>query len=409
EGYLTAIGTGESPIQIGDPGNRWPGIETRENGSVHMENGTVRSGDYNFQLSGAPSYLKNVTTIGGSHGVQILSGGNMFTGCTILDPTIGFYLFSVVNGMEMIDCHIENCEYGMFIYNSMNINITTTTLVNITDIGIVATLSNNLHMDSCIINDCGSYAVTLDSESSNILVENSRLNGSRSGGRISSDNTTIRGCDIDLGEGFGGWTGFDIYGTPENLLVEDCVVNNCEWGISYTTNKWSDVTVRGTSFGPDVKSVMILGSLTKNGADEEINITFEHCDLNSNTSIVMGLKENSNVQMINSTWNQELDEPFNLSGGEVNISWFVDFKATDGNGDLTPFNIHAEAVNGDELIDIDVNSGYIEDVLFSIGHLNDTQEREILYDLTITSLINPNVMIKEYATSPYPETIMRLV
>ncbi len=410
EGTLNAIGTEGSSILFGKPGSSWDKIWSSSDGSIHMENCSVRSGNCNIQLSGAPSYLKNVTAIGGVQGFKINSEGNQMIDCTALDSTnYGFLVTNILNGLNLTDPHAEGCKYSVYMLHCHYVNITGATIFDSTTYSVYGASARYTHMDDCRIENGGSYAVLLTGGCHGSLVENSRLNGTLGGIYIGSNDMTVRNCDITFSEDDEAYWGIILGQTIQNLLIEDCLVNNCEWGISYMTNKWSDATIRGTTFGPNVRSVMIPESLTIRGeADEEINVTFEHCDLNSNTSIVMGLKESSNVEMINSTWNQELDEPFNLSGGEVNISWFMDFKATDGNGDLTPFNVLAEAVNGDELIDIDVNSGYIEDVEIPLWHINDTEEREVLYDLTITSLVDPNVKLSESGAGPYGDTLLWL-
>ncbi|MCK5774271.1 MAG: right-handed parallel beta-helix repeat-containing protein, partial [Thermoplasmata archaeon] len=407
EGNLTAIGTEGSPIVFGDLGSSWNQIWAIGDGSIHMENCSVLKGEYNLKLDGGPSYLKNVTTVGGILGIQVSAEATMVSECTVFDAiSYGILATNLDSGLEIVECYIENCGSGVHVSNSMYVNISRTTIVDMVNYGISVSSSQYTHVDSCTIEDGGNFALSFNVDSAYGLVENSRLNGSRSGAYIQSDHLTIRKCDIDLGEGFGGWAGLYVLGIVEGLLVEDSVVNNCRYGMLYGTDPWSDATFKGTSFGPNVEEVLISGSSSRDISEEEINVTFEHCALNGNITIVHGLYQNSWVEMINSTWNQELEMPFNTSGGEVNISWLLDFKATDGNGDLTPFNLLLESTNGDELIDIDVNSGYVEDVEIPLWHVNDTEEREVLYDLTITSLVDPNVKLSESGEGPYGDTLL---
>ena len=407
QGNLSAVGDEDLPITIGEAGTGWYHLRATNDGTLHMENCTVRSADFNVQPHGAPSYLKNVTTRGGGRGIDIEGDGHQVIDCTSIDPIyFGFYVAYVKSGLNIIGPTVQGGIRGIKMASSDHVNITGANVRDTTGNGIYFDNSRYGHIDGCTIENGGNYAVGLTLNSDLCTIENSRLNGTLGGLYADVDGLTVRHCDITFTDEDEGEWGMQLTGTVEDLVVEDCDIDNCRWPITCSTDRWSDATFRRTSFGPDVQDILIRSSLTKKFSDEEIDVVFEHCDLNANRSIVRGLNPDSHVRMVNSTWNRGLSEPFNLSGGEVNITWFLDIGAKDGNGDLTPCNIRAESVNGDELIDVDAPGGYIEDLEVQIGHHNLTESREVIYALNITSLINPGVKMAGFGPAPYPETIL---
>ena len=178
QGNLTAIGTEGSPILFGIQGSAWDRIRSISDGSIHMENCSVRSGNYNIQLFGAPSYFKNVTTYGGLQGFFINSEGNEVIGCNAINVAdIGFNIQFVFNGFNLIDPHVEGAQYGVYISNCYYINVTGGTIIDSTTYSIYASSAWYTHVDGCTIENGGIYAAMFTGQSHGSTVENSRLNG----------------------------------------------------------------------------------------------------------------------------------------------------------------------------------------------------------------------------------------